>query len=100
MSIRQIPYIARPLGLHYTHFVSPSDLIAYLLAVVEKYSNLLNHMVYFVHILHIHILVNIPEPLAYKTNHIFGGRGFAEHQSSLWWSISENLHNSRTLWDI
>ena len=27
-------------------------------------------------------------------NHIFGGRGFAEHQSRLFWPVSENAHNS------
>ena len=60
MSIRRIPYIARPLGLQYTHFP-----IAYLLEVGEKKK--LNHMVYFDHILHIHMHVNIPQPLACKT---------------------------------
>ena len=27
-------------------------------------------------------------------NHFFEGQGFAEHQSSLLWSVSENAHNS------
>ena len=27
-------------------------------------------------------------------NYIFDGRGFAEHQSSLLWLVSENAHNS------
>ena len=43
--------------------------------------------------------VNIPLPLACKTI-FFDGRGFAEHQSSLLWSVSENAHYSRTIWDI
>ena len=33
-------------------------------------------------------------------NQLFGERGFAERQSSLLWSFSENAHDSWTLWDI
>ena len=88
MSIRRIPCIARPSGLHYTHFVSPSDPIAYLLAVGEEYSYFFNH------IFCSHFAYTYACQHSGMQNHIFDGRGFAEHQSSLWWSISENLHNS------
>ena len=49
-------------------------------------------MVYFDHILHTyacqHSLTTVMQ------NHLFDGRGFAEHQSNLLWSVSENPHNS------
>ena len=46
----------------------------------------------------LHTQVNIPLPLACKTT-FYDGRGFAEHQSSLLWSVSENHHISWTVWD-
>ena len=33
-------------------------------------------------------------------NSLFDGRGFAEHDFSRLWSVSENAHNSRTAWYI
>ena len=56
------------------------------------------HMVYFDHILHTYACQH--SLATGMRNHLFDGRGFAEHQSSLLWSVSENPHTSLLLWDI
>ena len=76
------------LGLHYNHYVSPS-VRGHL---VKMLMTLDPHMVYFDHNLQSctcqHSLTTGMQ------KHLFGGRGFAKHQSSLLWSISKNTHKS------
>ena len=80
--------IARPLGLHYNHYVSSSvhyQLVT-MLIIYEPHGIFCLHYAYknaFQHYL-----------TTGMCNILFDGRGFAEHQSNRSWSVSENAHNS------
>ena len=91
--------IARPLGLHYNHYVSqsvrPSICLLPTSENVHKSSTtwyILSHFTYILVSTHPnHWHANLPD---------FDRYGFAVQVSSLLWSVSENPHNSWTLWDF
>ena len=80
--------IARPLGLHYYHYVSPSVRyqLVKIFVTLEPHGIYLSHL--FTYACHWHA-----KPPFYR-------QGFAEQLSSLMWSVSENPYKSWTLWDI